>query len=122
MGCYSREFTLAVLEEKTYFNRLSAHLIEQLIELSCDDLARFERAIDALEGIRGESRTKQPGSFRGVLAGYSHIHYLHEEWQAANFARSQRVSSEQSLDQMIDQVAERIVKKGWRYQMRWMTP
>lgn len=112
MGCYSREFTLSVLQEKPYFSRLSSHLIEQLVALSCDELAKFERAIDAVEGVRGRVRAKAPGAFGGVLAGYSHVHYMRPDWLQANFSQSQRMSPEQELEQTVEKVLERIVDSG----------
>jgi hypothetical protein len=70
MVCHSEEFVLAVLHEKPYFNRLSDHLIEQILGLECDEFARLRRAIDAVEA--GSSTTRFPGDFRpsGLLAGY----------------------------------------------------
>lgn len=109
MGCYSRDFTLSILHDKPYFSRLSSHLIEQLVALSCDELAKFERAIDAIEGVRGSVRAKAPGAFGGVLAGYSHVHYMRPDWLAANFSQSQRMPPQQGLEQTVEKVVGQIV-------------
>ncbi|WP_170854566.1 hypothetical protein [Azotobacter beijerinckii] len=112
MGCNSREFTLAALQERPYFGRLSGYLIEQLVDLSCDDLARFIRAIDALES--GTPRTKAPGEYdpKAVLAGYAHVHFCRGDWAASNLAISAEMHRTQPLEKTIDRLSERIVEAG----------
>lgn len=114
MGCYSREFTLEVLREKPYFARLSGYLIDQLVELSCDDLARFRRALDRFDGSTGKGRTKSPGAFsrKGALAGYSHVHFARGDWLDTNFALSAGMPLAQPLDETVDKLAQRIVEGG----------
>ncbi|MGF6490571.1 hypothetical protein [Pseudomonas frederiksbergensis] len=112
MVCHSNEFTLAILRDKPYFHRLANHLIDQILELSCDDFARLMRAVDAVES--GAPTTKFPGDFKshGVLAGYGHFHYRRNDWAATNLALTQGMPVDQSLDQTIDTLAQKIVEDG----------
>lgn len=112
MGCHSREFTLEVLGELPYRNRISSHLVAQLIEMSCDDLSRALRALDALEN--GEPNTSHPGYFSqgGVLAGYCHVHYRREDWAAGNLAAQHRLGQDQSTDSVVEKVADKIWNEG----------
>lgn len=112
MGCYSREFTLEALAERHYRARISSYLVEQLVDMSCNDLSRVLRALDALEN--GDANTNHPGDFGqgGILAGYGHIHYRREDWAAGNLAAQHRLSQAQSADSIIDQVEQKIWNKG----------
>lgn len=109
MGCHSREFTVETLKEKAYFHRLSAYLIDQLVGLSCDQLSRFLRAVDAVEA--GAPSTWAPGAFSssGLLAGYWHFHFLQDDWMATNLAAAHRQPLKQPLDATVDAIADRIV-------------
>lgn len=111
MVCHSVEFVMAVLKEKPYYPRMSAHLIKQLREVDCNELSRVLRAIDASEA--GAPRTKPPSDFslKGVLSGFGHLHYLRADWAAGNLASINRRPVEQSLDITIDELAKRIVEK-----------
>lgn len=116
VGCYSKEFTLAVLEDKPYFDRLSAHLISQLIELSCDRLTYFTRALDAME--EGSPITSNPGAFGsgGVLAGYGHIHFKREDWASGNLALLHRKRPSQKMDETIRQIVLSLLDSGKGYE------
>mgnify|MGYP001550490141 CR=1 FL=1 len=111
MVCHTVEFVMAVLQEKPYYPRMSAHLIQQLREVDCNEFSRVLRAIDASEA--GAPRTKPPSDFNlgGVLSGYGHLHYLRSDWAAGNLASINRRPVGQSLDLTIDQLAKRIVEK-----------
>ncbi|MBP5074762.1 hypothetical protein HUS84_12275 [Pseudomonas chlororaphis] len=112
MVCHSEEFVLSVLQDKSYFNRLSDHLIEQILGLECDDFSRLRRAIDAVEA--GSPTTRFPGDFRpsGLLAGYGHFHYRKGDWAATNLAAEFRKPITQSLDITVDALADKVVAKG----------
>ena len=112
MVCHSAEFVREILQEKPYMQQLSSHLIGQILELDCDDFSRLLRAIDAVES--GEPTTKSPGDFKGtgLLAGYGHFHYRASDWASTNFAAAQGRPIEQSLDQTIDDLADRIIRSG----------
>ncbi|TMU79698.1 hypothetical protein FGA82_11730 [Pseudomonas fluorescens] len=112
MVCHSAEFVREILQEKPYVQRLSIHLTGQILELDCDDFSRLLRAIDAVEA--GEPSTKTPGDFKetGLLAGYGHFHYRASDWASTNFAAAQGRPIGQSLDQTIDDLAERIIRSG----------
>ncbi|MGX0957839.1 hypothetical protein AB7M18_003967 [Pseudomonas viridiflava] len=112
----STEFTLAVLREMPYFDRLSTHLRTQVAELSITRLAFFKRALDAFEG--GSPITKSPGAFnaKGILAGYGHLHFKREDWVAGNFAAQNRKPPAQPLEVTLAQEAESLLKKGKGYE------
>lgn len=116
MVCHSREFVMAILQEKPYFQRLSSYLIDQLLELSCDDFARFRRALDAVES--GSPVTRFPGEFSlsGVLAGYGHIHYRRSDWAAGNLALLHKMAPDQPIEQTIDKLAQQVVDGGGDFQ------
>lgn len=112
MVCHSAEFVREILQEKPYMQRLSSHLIDQILDLDCDDFSRLLRAIDAVES--GEPTTKSPRDFdgTGLLAGYGHFHYRASDWASTNFAAAQGRPIGQSLDQTIDDLAGRIIRSG----------
>lgn len=112
MGCHSREFTLEILNERAYRDRISSYLVEQLVEMSCNDLSRILRALDALES--GEPNINHPGDFGqgGILAGYGHVHYRREDWAIGNLAAQYRFGQTQSADAIVDQVAQKIWNDG----------
>lgn len=111
MVCHTVEFVMAELQEKPYYPRMSAYLIEQLLEVDCNEFSRVLRAIDASEA--GAPRTKPPRDFslKGVLAGYGHLHYLRSDWTAGNLASINGEPVKQSLDKTIDELAKQIVEK-----------
>lgn len=111
MVCHTVEFVMAALQEKSYYPRMSAFLIEQLLEVDCNEFSKVLRAIDASEA--GAPRTKPPSAFsaKGVLAGYGHLHYLRSDWPAGNLASINRQPLTQSLDMTIDALAEEIVEQ-----------
>lgn len=112
MVCHTVEFVMAELQEKAYYPRISAYLVEQLLEVDCNEFSRVLRAINAAEA--GTPRTKFPGDFslKGVLAGYGHLHYLRSDWAAGNLASINNEPVKQPLDITIDKLAKRTVEKG----------
>ncbi|RRV08085.1 hypothetical protein EGJ27_08495 [Pseudomonas sp. v388] len=116
MGCYSRNFTLSILRDKPYFNRLSKFLIEQVVGLSCNSLAYFTRALDALE--EGKPTTRFPGDFgqAGLLAGYGHVHFKREDWAACNLALENRLPVTLSIDDALEQIVQSLLQKGKGYE------
>ncbi len=116
MGCYSKQFTLAVLQDRPYFDRLSEYLIDQVIELSCDRLAFFTRALDAME--RGSPITRSPGAFSasGVLAGYGHVHFKRQDWAAGNLAALHGKPPSQPMDVTLDQIVRSLLAAGKGYE------
>lgn len=112
MVCHTVEFTMAKLQEKHYYPRLSAHLIEQLLEVDCNEFSRVLRAVDSAES--GKPTTKPPRDFDplGVLVGYGHLHYLRQDWAAGNLASQNGEPVDQSLDKTIDELAQQIVLRG----------
>lgn len=111
MVCHTVEFVMAELQEKPYYPRMSAYLIQQLLEVDCNEFSRVLRAINASEA--GAPRTKPPRDFslKGVLAGYGHLHYRRSDWAAGNLASINRQPLNQSLDMTIDELAKQIVEQ-----------